>query len=188
MEIRFTRARGANDWIRAVRPDGQVVSWPSRRLGQQVPHDLVHLAVENALGMTDGFWGLVADGVDFGFLIGEADRIARGGTADRLQGRDPGGLVFAETVVGAVIVADITGVDDEGCLAALRADRRATRGPRVAALTVPQVAAARRALAEVRVGWEALAEGGSLTVPYAPAPSGYGGGRTGQGPATSERT
>lgn len=186
MEIRFTRARGDNDWIRAERPDGQVVSWPSRRRGQQVPHDLVHLVVENALGMTDGFWGLVADGVDFGFLIGEADRIARGGTADRLQGRDPGGLVFAETVVGAVVVAEITGVDDDACLAALRADRRATRGPRAAALTVPRVAAARRGLAEARAGWDALAEGGSLTLAFAPSPSGYGGGRT--GPATSERT
>lgn len=29
-----------------------------------IPHDVVHLFVEGALGMTRGFWGMVASGVD----------------------------------------------------------------------------------------------------------------------------
>ena len=47
----------------AVRPDGVAVELVVYDYGPGVlPHDLVHLAVERALGVEWGFWGLVAAG------------------------------------------------------------------------------------------------------------------------------
>ncbi|MFJ3830063.1 hypothetical protein ACIPWI_19135 [Streptomyces sp. NPDC090046] len=40
-------------------PDVRLAAQPT---GPSMPHDLVHAAVESALGITDGFWGATAQG------------------------------------------------------------------------------------------------------------------------------
>jgi hypothetical protein len=44
---------------------GSDVRLRARPTGPTMPHDLVHAAVEAALGLTDGFWGAVAQGTTF---------------------------------------------------------------------------------------------------------------------------
>ncbi|WP_225207769.1 hypothetical protein [Novosphingobium huizhouense] len=60
--LRITIAKGsAEDHIRVTRADGSQVATRFPHKGP-VPHDAVHLFVERALGLTRGFWGLVAQG------------------------------------------------------------------------------------------------------------------------------
>ncbi|MEU6215543.1 hypothetical protein ABZ891_37335 [Streptomyces sp. NPDC047023] len=48
--------------------------------GPTLPHDLAHAAVEDALGITDGFWGAMAQGATFeGFETVEPTRHRRSG-------------------------------------------------------------------------------------------------------------
>src|SRR4051794_22992183 len=45
------------------RDDGVSFSMRGAGGGGSLPHDLVHAVVESQLGVTDGIWGCVADGV-----------------------------------------------------------------------------------------------------------------------------
>lgn len=45
------------------RDDGVVFAMRGAVGGADLPHDLVHAVVETELGITDGVWGCVADGV-----------------------------------------------------------------------------------------------------------------------------
>jgi hypothetical protein len=48
---------------RVERDDGVVCSLRGAGGGADLPHDLVHALVETELGMTEGIWGCIADGV-----------------------------------------------------------------------------------------------------------------------------
>jgi hypothetical protein len=50
------------------RDDGVVLRMRGAGGGAGLPHDLVHALVERELGMTDGIWGCVADGVVWGSM------------------------------------------------------------------------------------------------------------------------
>lgn len=72
MEISFTKGRD-KDLITAIRTDGTVVKTTFPKKGQ-FPHDAVHVIVEKRLGLTRGFWGIVANGMapeDVGALARE---------------------------------------------------------------------------------------------------------------------
>jgi hypothetical protein len=64
MQVSFVRSHGARDRIYVRRTNGTEVSWVFPSFGNYVPHDLVHLVVEAAFGLRQGFWGRVDDGVD----------------------------------------------------------------------------------------------------------------------------
>jgi len=55
-----------------TRQDGTSTSWDFPSYGDGLPHDLCHLVVESELGLTDGFWGLVDQGVDVGLVNDQA--------------------------------------------------------------------------------------------------------------------
>jgi hypothetical protein len=60
--LQITITKGAKtDWVEIARPDGAPTHFEFPKKGP-VPHDAVHLFVETALGLTRGFWGMVADG------------------------------------------------------------------------------------------------------------------------------
>jgi hypothetical protein len=48
---------------RVERDDGVVFSMRGAGGGSALPHDLVHALVEQSLGVPDGIWGCIADGV-----------------------------------------------------------------------------------------------------------------------------
>jgi hypothetical protein len=61
--VRVTRGRDGKDRLSVDRPD-RSSTWQLRPPGFGVAHDLTHLAVENVLGLADGFYGLLAAGWD----------------------------------------------------------------------------------------------------------------------------
>jgi len=52
----------ADDQIDILRPDGSEARTRFPKKGP-VPHDAVHFLVEDALGLSQGFWGLIAGGL-----------------------------------------------------------------------------------------------------------------------------
>lgn len=60
MRIEITKGR-TEDWIVIVRDDGTEARTRFPKKGP-VPHDAVHVFVEQELGLTQGFWGMVAQG------------------------------------------------------------------------------------------------------------------------------
>ena len=64
LTIRFKRASDGSAALTCVRADGSV-TWQRQTgsVGAVLPHhDLTHVAVESALGMARGFYGLIAEG------------------------------------------------------------------------------------------------------------------------------
>ena len=68
MQLIATRLGPADkhDRLRCVRADGSASEVAMPRQGA-LPHDLIHLVVESALGFDNGFIGLVARGADIDF-------------------------------------------------------------------------------------------------------------------------
>jgi len=59
MQVSFARHKGRHHHIYATRTDGSSADWAFPSYGDDLPHDLCHLVVEDALGIAKGFWGLV---------------------------------------------------------------------------------------------------------------------------------
>jgi hypothetical protein len=62
--VEVVRMAGRGDHFTALRSDGTRASWVVPSYHAAVPHDLVHLVVEAAFTLTQGFWGRVARGAD----------------------------------------------------------------------------------------------------------------------------
>ncbi|MEV1174983.1 hypothetical protein [Nonomuraea sp. NPDC049784] len=169
MDIKFVRARGRHDWVHVTRDDGSGLKWPWTKAGDQPPHDLMHFLIEGHLPLRNGFWDLVADGVDFGFLSAEADRIARGVPPKGLAGRDLGGLVLAECVVAGITTATWVDADDEQCLTWVDQQCRSRNLSRPDMLTATTLHPVRARIREVVTAWRRLPLGESLDVTYPPS-------------------
>jgi hypothetical protein len=99
--------------------DGRTCGWiatpPHRRAfrgttmaaGRDLPHDLAQLVIESALGVRDGFWGLLAHGASFKSVPGR--RATRPGTQLVRAHRDA--LVAVEDVVNAHFARWRSGAD-----------------------------------------------------------------------------
>jgi hypothetical protein len=74
LKASFVRTVGERDRIYVVRSDGSEVNWAFPTYGDALPHDLVHLVVEAAFGLAQGFWGRVDAGLDPGAVMAEANR------------------------------------------------------------------------------------------------------------------
>ena len=90
-----------------TREDGTSTSWDFPSYGDGLPHDLCHLVVESELGLTDGFWGLVDQGVD----VNNQATLMRGRPLAEQAGLDLSGLLEAETAVAA-LAGSASGVGD----------------------------------------------------------------------------
>src|SRR5262245_317246 len=75
MEISFVRTQGQRDRVYVRRTNGTEVSWVFPTFGNYIPHDLVHLVVETAFGLKNGFWGRVDAGVDVTRINADANRL-----------------------------------------------------------------------------------------------------------------
>jgi len=78
LKASFVRTVGERDRIYVVRSDGSEVNWAFPSYGDALPHDLIHLVVEAAFGLAQGFWGRVDAGADPGAIMTDANR--RGGS------------------------------------------------------------------------------------------------------------
>jgi hypothetical protein len=77
LKASFVRTVGDRDRIYVVRSDGSEVNWAFPNYGDALPHDLIHLVVEAAFGLAQGFWGRVDAGADPAAIMADANR--RGG-------------------------------------------------------------------------------------------------------------
>lgn len=78
------------DLLRCIRRDGSETSVQMPRQGI-LPHDLVHYVVEDTLGYTNGFLGVVASGADIGFAMEQGHDLSRSDLASQ--------LIHAEAIV-----------------------------------------------------------------------------------------
>ncbi|MBR0718931.1 hypothetical protein [Bradyrhizobium liaoningense] len=75
MQITFTRQDRDGRYVTHIRRDDGV-AYVVRGVGHtfEMPHDLAHLVIERALGLTTGFWGSVSDGAVFPTMTYEGGR------------------------------------------------------------------------------------------------------------------
>ncbi|GAA0725189.1 hypothetical protein Drose_22505 [Dactylosporangium roseum] len=65
------------------RDDGVTYRMHAGPVTADLPHDLVHYTVEDALGMTDGIWGAIASGVVFRSMTHVSGRRTRASAPPR---------------------------------------------------------------------------------------------------------
>lgn len=132
---------------RKQRPDLRRLT---RETGRTIPHDLAHAAVEEALGLQDGFWAAVDLGVVFeDFRILEASRHRRAGLKAERR--------FAERTFAAEMKVSWAHRVWSG-------QRTSGRGlePTQAPLSDEEIRIACAALDRAKERWDALREGESL--------------------------
>ena len=187
LQVTFVRRRGRRDHVYVERDDGTTADWAFPSYGDGLPHDLCHLVVEDELALSDGFWGLVDQGVEVGLVDNEATLLKDGTPYAQQPDADLTGLLQAEAAVatlgspalavelGASGPASVAHIDDVPVDDDRRAsDREAvlTRfGVALPATATPQSERAiRTRLAELAVRWRAIEDRGSIVLPF-PSPS-----------------
>ena len=147
-----TRADGSVTW---QRQDGQ--------LGRFFPlHDLTHYAVEQTLGFSQAFYGLLADGWD----MSDFGR-------DSARGKPPEQALLAELIVGFFDLERATGVigtvDDfnEKIVTWYADNDRPVPTFRLTEAAIEKIRALR---AEVFAKWKALPPGEALEIPFERSP------------------
>jgi hypothetical protein len=140
---------------RVERDDGVVFAMRGAGGGAALPHDLVHAVVEAQLGIPDGIWGCVADGVVWGSMRHVSGRRPPHGEekSTRLKRERSAAVQRAEAV------ADLVGRLARG--GEVLPGERAAAGPPPA-----QLESAAAALREAGRRWAALAPGETLTVEW----------------------
>src|SRR4051812_45107456 len=80
MRVEFYKANEGRvcGWV-AMPPKRRPFEGTTMAAGRDVPHDLAQFVIERALGITDGFWGLLANGATFPSVPGR--RVTRPGRA-----------------------------------------------------------------------------------------------------------
>lgn len=148
LKVAFVRTVGEADRFYVTRSDGTEASWSSPTYGDALPHDLIHLVVESAFGLSRGFWGRVDEGVDPKIVNDEANR--KGGAGKyAAYGSDRTELDLAE----ALATTDWSSDTIEVGLAEACARMRAAAPPPVTAELVREM---RSALAALGARWRAL--------------------------------
>ena len=97
LRARFVRVVGERDRVYVRRSDGSETSWVFASYGDGLPHDLVHLVVEQDHGLREGFWGRVDRGAAPGAITELANTL---GGKDKFAGfgADQRELMLAEAL------------------------------------------------------------------------------------------
>jgi hypothetical protein len=163
LTIRIKKNRDGTAALTCTRADGSV-TWQRQEGGHALffpLHDLTHYAVETVLRHRRGFYGLVAEGWDFGDF-----------GAPWPRGPIPADAEPAELIVGLLDAERASGA--EWSAADFReqaAQFLATHGAVGAslALTDDQLARIRRRMRELFAAWEAVVPGEALELEFEPA-------------------
>ena len=160
-----------------TRADGTSTGWEFPSYGDGLPHDMCHLVVEDGLGLSDGFWGLIDRHVDVG-LVDEQATLMRDGTPLVEQpGVDLSGLIQAEQAV-AMLASPAAALESAGGLAVARLGSSpidaAERGELARQLgfrlpdgaTPDAVAAISERLGELAQRWRGLEDGGAIKLGF----------------------
>jgi hypothetical protein len=143
----FVRHRERRDRIYVSRGDGTSLFWDFPSYGDVLPHDLCHLVIEDGLGISNGFWGLVDQGVEVRLIDNAATLVHAGRPLVDQPGVDLSDLRRAEEAVARL-----------GPLAGAGAG---VGGPDDA-----QTTAVRRRLDDLGQQWRRLGDGDALTLSF----------------------
>jgi hypothetical protein len=155
MQIRLKKGRDGPDSLACVREDG-TSTW--RRIQRGLAfHDLSHYAVETELGLSEGFYGLVASGWTFERFAAEEERSKIPPEATWVE------LVvnefMTEAMCGALLDADAfhESLSKSGTKLGIAIPRR---------LGDEEVARIRGTIVALVARWKALAPSGTLELPF----------------------
>jgi hypothetical protein len=174
LTVSFVRHRGKRDHVYVTRQDGSSCDWEFPTYGNQLPHDLCHLVIEEMLAISNGFWGLVEQGME-ARLVNDQGTLAKDGRTLSASGFDFSDLVRAEEAVALLAPVGFR-FDQVGALAVARqsvVDR--AREPDVAAqlgfklppgCSTEVVTATGVRLGELREQWRELHDGGAITLSF----------------------
>jgi hypothetical protein len=152
LTVTFVRHRVRRDRIYVTRSDGTSTGWDFPTYGDRLPHDLCHLVVELGLGIADGFWGLVDQGVAVELVDNQATLVRDGRPLARHPGFDATDLMRAETAV-----AYFSGSGDAGTPFGVEPPEGVSEA---------EIASMRRHLDDLGRQWRDLEDGGSITLDY----------------------
>jgi hypothetical protein len=122
MLVTFTRlSADGNLGVRAVRADGVVLAIEGYSRKGYIPHDMMHFVGEQAFGVTNGFWGSVADGALFKSLRVTSGKLRHDawGRSKALIKANAEGLRLGELIGGPAYAAVERGWDLETAYKAL---------------------------------------------------------------------
>ena len=171
------RNRGSRDRVYVTRSDGTSTGWVFPTYGDGLPHDLCHLVVEDGLGLSEGFWGLVDQHVDVGLVNNEPTLMRDGRPLVDQPGVDFAGLTRAEEAV-ALLAAPAVEIDQVGDIGVVRLDSSSVGAAPMDAIgaqlgfslpesaTPSSIPAIRDRLRELGIRWRALEDGGSITLTF----------------------
>jgi len=183
LTVAFVRHRERRDRVYVTRDDGTSTFWDFPSYGDRLPHDLCHLVVEEGLGIVNGFWGMVDQGVAVKLVDNQATLVRDGTPLCDQPGFDFSDLTKAEDAV-AVLGSTGLGTEHVGALAVARLDGTSGGPPdahRLAAAlgvdlppgaTEATVTAIGRRLAELDRRWRDLDDGDAITMTFAIADGG----------------
>jgi len=163
LKASFVRTIGERDRVYVTRSDGSTVNWVFATYGDAPPHDLIHLVVEAAFGVAQGFWGRIDAGVDPAAIMAEANKL---GGANKFAGfgSDRSELLLAE------ILANPGWFMDDYSAATLREEIIASctkaNLPIPASLSIDHVATVRETLLELARQWKGLRPKGTLQLQF----------------------
>jgi hypothetical protein len=175
LTISFVRHHDKRDRIYVTRQDGITSDWAFPTYGDQLPHDLCHLVIEEMLEIPNGFWGLVGQGMEVR-LIDDQGTLMKGGEplsdhsdvdfSDLVRAEEaeallaPTGMEFEQ--VGALAVARRTTVE-----IVKDADVASQLGVALPPGCSTRVATATRdRLRELRDEWHGLEDGAAITLSF----------------------
>jgi hypothetical protein len=168
MDIAAVRTGTARDRVYVTRSDGGQLFWDWNSYGEGLPHDLVHYVVETALDLNEGFWGLVADGVNPTRVNKAAERIATGVTLRDMTDRSTDQLVLAEFAVAAVGALESQPVADALADFATRCEDFGVDVPDD--LTAERLTEIADLVDRMTTRWSRLPDGVALEVSFPPEP------------------
>jgi hypothetical protein len=155
LKVRFTRGKDKKDVLSVTREDGSQ-SWQHQQPGIPV-HDLTHFAVESALHLKNGFYGLLGQGWDITRLTAKDVRSTL--PIEGLWAEFVVGLVQTERLSPSPLPADEFNalLDQEKEKLALKLERR---------ITEEELFEIRRLFLELYSQWRRLQPGESLSLTF----------------------
>ncbi len=165
MQISFVRTVGSPDRVYVHRSDGSEISWTFPTYGDQLPHDLVHLVVEAAFGVPDGFWGTVDAGADPARTNAQANQM---GGADKYAGSPLGSrsVLLAEALANAYW--SMPEISDAERLEEISRTCAGFDYPVPPSVTLERIAEVRGTLDRLREKWRTLVPKGAMKLSFDP--------------------
>ena len=157
-----------------MRGDGSSFDWAFPTYGEHLPHDLCHLVVENLLGISGGFWGLVEQGMDVQLVDNKSALFVEGRPVSEVKGFDTSDLLRAEDAVASIapfgtpidfVETTSATARAESAVVSARGEGARTAGGILRPGTTPEdIAAVIAALRELQTLWQGLDDGGSISL------------------------